>query len=145
MRGLPNRGLTPLHMTVSVVICYHCVRVQIIDHTIAFINQPSKQGLRYQDYILLLVIVTELDQAPVFQWWWIQDNKTNTISQRTALGCLIFFSRSTLANFSHMARASIKRATPFFQCHRTQQQITKAAESNLVTVNRVLMCFWNPN
>ena len=41
----------------------------------------------------------------------------------------------------YMARASIKRATPFFQCHRTQQQITNAAESNLVTINRVLMCF----
>ena len=30
---------------------------------------------------------------------------------------------------------------PFFQCHRTQQQITKAAESNLITINRVIMCF----
>ena len=43
--------------------------------------------------------------------------------------------------YRHMARASIRRATPFFRCHRTQQQITKAAESNLVTINRVLMCF----
>ena len=42
---------------------------------------------------------------------------------------------------SYIARASIRRATPFFQCHRTQQQITKAAESNLVTINRVIMCF----
>ena len=33
----------------------------------------------------------------------------------------------------------------FFWCHRTQHQITKAAESNLVTINRVLMCFWNSN
>ena len=41
----------------------------------------------------------------------------------------------------HMARASIRRATPFFQCHRTQQQIAKAAESNLVTINRVITCF----
>ena len=43
--------------------------------------------------------------------------------------------------FQYMARASIKRATPFFWCHRTKQQITKAAESNLVTINRVLMRF----
>ena len=43
-----------------------------------------------------------------------------------------------------MTRASIRRATPFFQCHRTQHQITKAAESNLVTINRVLYVFLKP-
>ena len=45
----------------------------------------------------------------------------------------------------YMARALIRRATPFFSVTVTQQQITKAAESNLVTINRVLTCFWNPN
>ena len=42
----------------------------------------------------------------------------------------------------YMARASIRRATPLFQCHRTQHQITKAAESNLVTINRVQIKFY---
>ena len=41
----------------------------------------------------------------------------------------------------YMARALIRRATPFFSVTVTQQQITKAAESNLVTINRVLTCF----
>ena len=41
----------------------------------------------------------------------------------------------------NMARALIRRATPFFSVTVTQQQITKAAESNLVTINRVLTCF----
>ena len=35
----------------------------------------------------------------------------------------------------YMARALIRRATPFFSVTVTQQQITKAAESNLVTIN----------
>ena len=41
----------------------------------------------------------------------------------------------------YMARALIRCATPFFSVTVTQQQITKAAESNLVTINRVLTCF----
>ena len=43
--------------------------------------------------------------------------------------------------YIHMARALIRRATPFFSVTGTQHQVTKAAESNLVTINRVLMCF----
>ena len=41
----------------------------------------------------------------------------------------------------YMARALIRRATPFFSVTVTQQQITKAAESNIVTINRVLTRF----
>ena len=41
----------------------------------------------------------------------------------------------------YMARALIRRAAPFFSVTVTQQQITKEAESNLVTINRVLTCF----
>ena len=46
-----------------------------------------------------------------------------------------------LYRVAYMARALIRRATPFFSVTVTQQQITKAAESNLVTINRVLTCF----
>ena len=43
--------------------------------------------------------------------------------------------------FDYLARASINGATPFLCVHRTKQQTTKTAESNLVTVNRIPMCF----
>ena len=49
--------------------------------------------------------------------------------------------RVTTEQHQYMARALIRRATPFFSVTVTQQQITKAAESNLVTINRVLTCF----
>ena len=48
------------------------------------------------------------------------------------------------AQKSYMARALIRRATPFFSVTVTQQQITKAAESNLVTINRGPYVFLKP-
>ena len=75
---------------------------------------------------------------------WEQRNLTLkgkiTILKAKALPLITYISTFIYVR-KHMARASIRRATPFFSVTGTQHQITKAAESNLVTINRVLMCF----